>query len=241
MLDDAGIDLNFLPFNVQIKAGYAKGLNEFKTLKIIRERLPELFPPYDDQKVSSDTPCDVSWEALHAIDPDRAQKIKKTDMYRIKRALDIWQKTGKKPSECVPNYDPPACMTLICLKRDRAQLYDRINQRVDCMIDEGWLDEVRGLLGTKWIPFIKRKKLIGYNELVDYLNDGGSLSLTLEVIKKKTRNYAKRQETFWRMIERQIAAAQGSYKGSLHVNAHVANLTLHDVPLYIKQFLVKST
>tara|TARA_R110000803_G_scaffold52425_2_gene107955 strand:+ start:6153 stop:6710 length:558 start_codon:yes stop_codon:yes gene_type:complete len=47
MLDDAGIDLNFLPFNVQIKAGYAKGLNEFKTLKIIRERLPELFPPYD--------------------------------------------------------------------------------------------------------------------------------------------------------------------------------------------------
>jgi hypothetical protein len=47
MLDDAGIDLNFLPFNVQIKAGYAKGLNEFKTLAIIRERLPELFPPYD--------------------------------------------------------------------------------------------------------------------------------------------------------------------------------------------------
>lgn len=47
MLDDAGIDLNFLPFNVQIKAGYAKGLNEFKTLKIIRERLPELFPPFD--------------------------------------------------------------------------------------------------------------------------------------------------------------------------------------------------
>jgi len=47
MLDDAGIDLNFLPFNVQIKAGYAKGLNEFKTLKIIRDRLPLLFPPYD--------------------------------------------------------------------------------------------------------------------------------------------------------------------------------------------------
>lgn len=47
MLDDAGIDLNFLPFNVQIKAGYAKGLNEFKTLNIIRERLPEMFPPFD--------------------------------------------------------------------------------------------------------------------------------------------------------------------------------------------------
>lgn len=47
MLDDAGIDLNFLPFNVQIKAGYSNGLNEFKTLKIIEERLPILFPPHD--------------------------------------------------------------------------------------------------------------------------------------------------------------------------------------------------
>lgn len=47
MMDDAGIDLNFLPFNVQIKAGYPKGLNEFKTLEIIEERLPLLFPPYD--------------------------------------------------------------------------------------------------------------------------------------------------------------------------------------------------
>jgi hypothetical protein len=47
MLDDAGVDLDFLPFNVQIKAGYANGLNEFKTLNIISERLPELFPPFD--------------------------------------------------------------------------------------------------------------------------------------------------------------------------------------------------
>lgn len=47
MLDDAGIDLDFLPFNVQVKAGYAKGLNEFKTLKVIDERLPLLFPPHD--------------------------------------------------------------------------------------------------------------------------------------------------------------------------------------------------
>ena len=47
MLDDAGVDLAFLPFNVQIKAGYNSGLNEFKTLQIIRDRIPELFPPYD--------------------------------------------------------------------------------------------------------------------------------------------------------------------------------------------------
>ena len=67
MLDDAGIDLNFLPFNVQIKAGYAKGLNEFKTLKIIRERLPELFPPYDAVHKQADV-------LIHKKDTGRGRK-----------------------------------------------------------------------------------------------------------------------------------------------------------------------
>jgi len=70
MLDDAGVDLNFLPFNVQIKAGYAKGLNEAKTLKIIRERLPELFPPYDDIHKKVDI-------LIHKRDTGRGKK--KTD------------------------------------------------------------------------------------------------------------------------------------------------------------------
>ena len=72
MLDDAGIDLNFLPFNVQIKAGYAKGLNEFKTLKIIRERLPELFPPYDRVHTNMDV-------LIHKKDVGRGKKRKDTD------------------------------------------------------------------------------------------------------------------------------------------------------------------
>lgn len=72
MLDDAGIDLNFLPFNVQIKAGYAKGLNEVKTLAIIRERLPELFPPYDAVHKQPDV-------LIHKKDTGRGRKKKDTD------------------------------------------------------------------------------------------------------------------------------------------------------------------
>lgn len=72
MLDDAGIDLNFLPFNVQIKAGYASGLNEFKTLKVIRERLPELFPPYDAVHKQVDV-------LIHKKDTGRGKKKKDTD------------------------------------------------------------------------------------------------------------------------------------------------------------------
>ena len=72
MLDDAGVDLNFLPFNVQIKAGYARGFNEFKTLNIIRERLPELFPPYDAVHKQTDV-------LIHKKDTGRGKKRKDTD------------------------------------------------------------------------------------------------------------------------------------------------------------------
>lgn len=72
MLDDAGIDLDFLPFNVQIKAGYAKGLNEFKTLKIIRERLPEYFPPFHAVHKQVDV-------LIHKKDTGRGKKKKDAD------------------------------------------------------------------------------------------------------------------------------------------------------------------
>ena len=72
MLDDAGIDLNFLPFNVQIKAGYSSGLNEFKTLQLIRERLSELFPPNDEVHKKIDV-------LIHRKDVGRGKKREVTD------------------------------------------------------------------------------------------------------------------------------------------------------------------
>ena len=89
MLDDAGIDLNFLPFNVQIKAGYASGLNEFKTLNIIRERLTELFPPYDIVHKQIDV-------LIHKKDTGRGNKKKDTD-----ELVFMWLKDYEK---C---FDPP--------------------------------------------------------------------------------------------------------------------------------------
>lgn len=72
MLDDAGVDLDFLPFNVQIKAGYAKGLNEFKTLKIIEGRIPELFPPFHPIHKQVNV-------LIHKQDTGRGRKKKETD------------------------------------------------------------------------------------------------------------------------------------------------------------------
>jgi tRNA dimethylallyltransferase len=197
-----------------------------------------LFPPQVAQSTENFSPHTGTWQELHDIDPARAQHIKKSDQYRIDRALTIWHETGKKPSEYEPVYDPPASMTVIHLERNREELYNRINSRVDGMIEEGWLDEVRDLVSTEWASFIKRKKLIGYNELIDYISqDGHSLPAIIEKIKKRTRNYAKRQETFWRMLVRKLSVAQREYAGSYHIHAVNVDLTLQDVSLNIEQLL----
>lgn len=181
------------------------------------------------------------WDDLYAIDPDRAQKIHTNDAYRIKRALMIWYATGKKPSLHTADFQALSDnFTLLFLTRDRAELYNRIDQRVEQMMDQGWLEEVRVLKGTPWEPFLREKKLIGYNELLDYLSrpDASSAELPAIIadIQQRTRHYAKRQGTFWRMLEKELKAALADKnKAKNNVRIEQINLTLLDVDLYIKQ------
>jgi len=147
------------------------------------------------------------WDTLNALDPSRAAQIDPHDRYRIQRALSIWRDTGNKPSTFVPQFDPIdiAAAHIICLTRPRAELYDRINQRVDTMMSQGWLDEVRDLQHEGWEEFIRYKKIIGYNELCDVLHAKNQdvaqkISNATLLIKQRTRNYAKRQLSFWRSL-----------------------------------------
>ena len=97
---------------------------------------------------------------------------------------------------------------MICLTRDRGQLYERIDQRVVQMLEQGWLQEVEQFLDTPWEPFIIEKKIIGYDDIIQYLRDGTHPYDDLVArIQKRTRNYAKRQMTFWRMLKRQLESA----------------------------------
>jgi tRNA dimethylallyltransferase len=148
-----------------------------------------------------------SWDLLKSIDPERAATIHPNDSYRINRALDIWYATGVKPSEQKPIFNPLSKnFIFLYLTRDRNELYKRINERVKLMIDAGWLDEVRSLLNTPWQTFVQEKKFIGYPDLIDFLNnpDHRSQREVLELIAQKTRNYAKRQETYWRRLEKKL-------------------------------------
>lgn len=154
------------------------------------------------QKRFYDQATDVLWHELERIDPERAANIALTDRYRITRALDIWYGRGCMPSQCAPTFAPLALKTLlVVLTRPVDELYARINARVVAMVNAGWLDEICGL-DEHWQAFLLRKKLIGYDDFIRYVRDGGCLSEVIACVQQKTRNYAKRQLTFLRRLRR---------------------------------------
>jgi len=179
------------------------------------------------------------WKSLQIIDPTRAAQIDKNDTYRIKRALKIWHTTGQLPSAYVPLYKPLANYFLVFATREKHDLYTRINDRVIQMIDHGWVDEAKALQGTNWVPFIQAKKIIGYDDILRYLAGNQTeqnLLNTIKIIQKRTRNYAKRQHTFWRMLEKKLKGADlKNTKQAIAIES--VNLTLVKLHLYIKQLL----
>jgi tRNA dimethylallyltransferase len=140
------------------------------------------------------------WQALQEIDPERAQALHPHDTYRIDRALGIWYATGTLPSLYKPVYKPIGSYCYIDLARDRPQLYERINLRTKAMLEQGWIQEVKNLQGTKWESFLKEKKLIGYDDILEFLKGHGNRDQLEQTIAQKTRHYAKQQITFGKML-----------------------------------------
>lgn len=205
-----------------------------------------LFPPVADAGSYAKIPAlqegdpVALWEKLYAIDPVRAQDIHHADVYRVRRALAIWYTTGQKPSAYVPLYNPPANFSIIYVERDRQELYDRIDRRVHQMIKGGLIDEVKPLVGTAWEAFLHEKGIIGYNEVLAYLSSAQTedeKNAMVAAIQKRTRHYAKRQGTFWRMLQREIihASLANADRQLFESKMQTVNLTLMNLDLYIKQ------
>ena len=135
-------------------------------------------------------------------------------------------------------YEPPCRYLFMWVTRDRHDLYTRIDARVHAMIQAGWVDEVEALRGTDWESFLRSKKIIGYEQIFDYL-DGrySSLEEVIPLIAQRTRNYAKRQGTFWNMLHKKLIAARKNKLELDDSNAkiEVINLTLLNLDLYIEQ------
>ena len=137
---------------------------------------------------------------LRALNPEAADKLHINDTVRVIRALEIAMQ-NQDTSTSLQNSEVPIINNplFIGLTMDRSVLYSRINQRVDIMIQDGLLEEVQGLLSRNITPDNSQSmKGIGYKEIVDYLTGSVSLDEAIEKIKQHTRNYAKRQITWFK-------------------------------------------
>ena len=144
-------------------------------------------------------------EYLHGIlqqkDPESAEKLHCNDTKRVIRALEIYEVTGKKKSEQADELIPRHPFVAVSINHDRETLYQRINQRVEVMFEQGLEQEIKDLLSQGIDKSHQCMQGIGYKEVLEGWENSYTQEEIKELIKKNTRNYAKRQITFFKRLE----------------------------------------
>ncbi len=141
------------------------------------------------------------YERLLVCDPEAASRIHVNDAYRVIRALAVYEMSGKPMSQYQQRHgfkESPFDVVKICLFNDRETLYDRINRRVDQMVGDGLLEEVKKLLEMGYSEKLRPMQAIGYRHITDYINGRMAWDETIELLKRDTRRFAKRQLTWFR-------------------------------------------
>ena len=177
-----GLYLNSLIYNMD----FAKSNSNSK----LREEL---------EKELEEKGIDYMHEKLKSLDEDAASRIHKNNTKRVIRALEVCL-DGKKMQDFSTDlkYNDNYLPVIIVLNRDRQVLYDRINKRVDIMIESGLVDEVKKLLNMGYNKDLISMQGIGYKEIVKYLEGEYTLQEAIEIIKRDSRRYAKRQITWFK-------------------------------------------
>ncbi len=174
-----------LPILVGGSGFYIKGLLEGVTSEAVKdESLREYLYTLDDN---------LLYEKLKEIDPKRAASIHPHDKKRIVRALEIYYLTGKKPSDFGFSGKDRFNSLKVAIVRERLELKRRIEERVDRMIERGFLKEVESLLKKYGEKNRILSTTLGYRELILYFKGEISLSEAISLIKKRTWEYAKKQ------------------------------------------------
>ena len=138
---------------------------------------------------------------LKEIDPESAVAIHENNVKRVIRAIEYYRLNGEKISthnEREKQKNSPYNFKYYCLNMDRKLLYERINKRVDIMVKNGLVEEVKSLLNMGYSKNLVSMQGIGYKEIVLYLEGNITLEEAVEMIKQETRRFAKRQLTWFR-------------------------------------------
>ena len=145
---------------------------------------------------------DYMHEKLRSLDEESANRIHKNNTKRVIRALEVCL-SGEKMNDFSKDlkfndkYEP----IIIVLNRERDHLYERINKRVDIMLEKGLIDEVKNLLNMGYSKDLISMQGIGYKEIIKYLDGEYTYDEAIEVIKRDSRRYAKRQITWFKRYE----------------------------------------
>jgi len=169
-----------------------KGLDDLPEIDLnIREEL--------NQKLANEG-IETIKNQLQALDPEYYEKVDQANPQRMIRGLEVILSTGKKLSSFLtdPKKVRPFNIVKLGLNTDRAVLYERINHRVDMMMEAGLLNEVKALENYRQYNALNT---VGYSELFDYLDGKTDLSSAVNMIKQNTRRFAKRQLTWFRRDE----------------------------------------
>lgn len=142
------------------------------------------------------------YEKLVSLDKDAAERIHPNNTKRVIRAIEVAM-SGEKMNDFSKDlrYNKKYRPIIIVLNRDRQALYDRINLRVDIMLKNGLIEEVKGLLEKGYTKDMISMQGIGYKEIIKYFDGEYTLDEAIEIIKRDSRRYAKRQLTWFRRYE----------------------------------------
>ena len=138
---------------------------------------------------------------LALVDREYADSVSENNVKKVVRALSFFEMTGEKLSEHNKRErerSSPFDFAYFVLTMDRKKLYERIDKRVDLMFDMGLVDEVKALMAKGYDKSLVSMQGIGYKEVIDYLNGETSLEECIDIIKRDTRHFAKRQLTWFK-------------------------------------------
>ncbi len=158
------------------------------------------------EKIKSEEGLEKLYKMAEKIDPEAVKKISKNDSKRIMRILEIYNSTGKTKTQQEKESrtkEIPYNYKIFAITMDRQKLYNRINQRVDIMLQKGLIDEVKNLL-NKYKKFPTSMQGLGYKEVKEYIEQKITKQEMINKIKQETRRYAKRQLTWFRKNKQTI-------------------------------------
>lgn len=173
---------------------------EYQDVKINESYRKEL------ESIKQNQGLEVLYERAIKIDPEAMKKISPNDSKRIMRVLEIYEATGKNKTEQEAESrlkEIPYNYKVFAITMDREKLYERINKRVDIMIENGLIEEVKELL-KKYKEFPTAMQALGYKEVKEYLDGKLTKQEMIDKIKQESRRYAKRQLTWFRKNKQTI-------------------------------------